>query len=171
MLRVHRAPLLFVAAALAFALVGADSCSGGGGNGAPAPSATTINGTIDPATSSVGDSVTMTFDLSGFSADIANLSLDTSGDLQDHHTIDGVTISVDSGATTDCSQDPNKNSAYTCGAVAAASTAEVVITVVPKDAGNFTPMVLWTTGEVGSDGWAEFGGDNSVLSFQETVNA
>jgi hypothetical protein len=71
----------------------------------------------------------------------------------------------------DCTQDPSKSSAYTCGAVDQTQKAEVVITAVPKDAGNLTPNVLWTTGEVGSSGWQEFTGDNSVESFTETVNA
>lgn len=155
---------------MAFMLVGADSCSGGGG-GQPAPQASTITGTIDPATSTVGEPVTVTFDLSGFNEAIPNLSLDLSGDLQDHHTIDGVAIALDGGAATDCAQDPNKSSAYTCGPVGQTQKAEVVISATPKDACNLSPNVLWTTGAVGSDGWQEFGGDNSVMGFKETVDA
>jgi hypothetical protein len=82
-----------------------------------------------------------------------------------------VTVSLDGAAATDCTQDPNKSSAYLCGAVSKSAKAEVVISAVPKDAGNFTPSVLWTTGALGSDAWQEFNGDNSILQFQETVNA
>jgi hypothetical protein len=164
--------LIIGAAAVAFMLVGADSCSGGGGTGGqPAPQASSITGTIDPATSTVGDPVTMTFDLSGFNEAIPNLSVETSGDLADHHTIDGVTVALDGGTPTDCMRDPNKSSAYTCGPVGKTQKAEVVISATPKDAGNLSPNVLWTTGIVGADGWQEFGGDNSVMGFQETVNA
>jgi hypothetical protein len=184
MRHIERAPLLVVGAiGLTFALVGADSCSGGRGGGgastststssatAPAPQASSITGTIDPTSSIVGEPVTMTFDLSGFNQAIPDLSFDTSGDLHNQHTVDSVTISLDGGAPAACNEDPTSKPAYTCGSVAQGQKAEIVITAVPKDAGNLRPSVLWTTGAVGSDGWQEFIGDNSEVQFQETVNA
>ncbi len=188
MRHIERAPLLVMGAiGLTFALVGADSCSGGGGGGgastpapftstpsasvtAPAPQASSITGTIDPTSSIVGEPVTMTFDLSGFNQAIPDLSFDTSGDLHNQHTVDSVTISLDGGAPAACNEDPKSMPAYTCGAVAQGQKAKIIITAVPKDAGNLRPSVLWTTGVVGSDGWQEFIGDNSEVQFQETVN-
>jgi hypothetical protein len=184
MRHIERAPLLVVGAiGLTFALVGADSCSGGRGGGgaststpsssatAPAPQASSITGTIDPTSSIVGKPVTMTFDLSGFNQAIPDLSFDTSGDLHVQHTVNSVTISLDGGAPAACNVDPTSNSAYRCGAVAQGQKAEIVIIAVPRFAGDLRPSVLWTTGAVGSDGWQEFIGGNSEVQFQETVNA
>jgi hypothetical protein len=184
MRHIERAPLLVVGAiGLTFALVGADSCGGGGGGGgastspstpsssAPAPQASSITGTIDPTSSIVGEPVTMTFDLSGFNEAIPDLSFDTSGDLNNQHTLNSVTISLDGGLPAACHGDPKSKPAYTCGAVAQGQKAEIIITAVPKDAGDLRPSVLWTTGAVGSDGWQEFIGGNSEVQFQETVNA
>ncbi len=115
----------------------------------------------------------MTLDLSGFSEDISDLSLDTDGDLQDHNTIDSVSIAPQSDPTavTPCHQDPNKSSAYECGPVKASDKMEVTILATPKDAGNFSPNILWTNGEVGTSGWQEFSGSNSVTGFTETVDS
>lgn len=145
-------------------------CGDAGSGGTPAPKASSITGTIVPPTNVVGQPVTITFDLSGFNRDIKVLALNFDGDLHDHHTIDGVTITLDGGSPTDCQTDPNDSKYYDCGSVKKAQKAEVVIIAVPKDAGNFKPNVLFIDGILGSGSFQAFEGDNSVMGFKETVN-
>ena len=108
----------------------------------------------------------LTFGLVGFSRDIQTLALDFDGDLHNHHVIQGVAITLDGGGPTDCSPDPSDGKYYDCGAVKRAQKAEVVITAIPKDAGNFQPDVLFADGLLGSgSSFQTFDGANSVMPY------
>jgi hypothetical protein len=158
---------LFAGLTLALLVLVATGCGDAASN--PAPKASSITGTITPPTTQVGQPVVLTFEMAGFSRDIKTLALDFDGDLADHHVIQGVTAALDGGSPTDCSPDPNNGKFYDCGGVKKAQKAEVTITAVPKDAGNFKPDVLFSDGVLGS-GSQTFDGANSVMGFTETVN-
>jgi hypothetical protein len=147
------------------------TATGGGATSAPAPQAASITGEIAPRTTVVGAATSLTFDLSGFNENVPNFGIDTSGDLQDHYTIDSVTLALNGGSASDRTVDPNASSDYLCGAVPKADKAEIVISAVPKNAGNFSVGVLFVSGALGSNDFATFGGNNSDMAASQAVNS
>lgn len=158
-----------------FSLVACDSDPGGGGTSSSNALTATVTGTVSPQPASVGQPELFDVTYAKVSGAIANLTIDVNSDMTDNHTVDGVVMAVAAaGATPDaensgapCTDDGGGT--RSCGAVKAGGSAEVILTAVPKNAGNFSPEWQTFTDTMGTSDWADISPSGDV-TWREKVN-